>query len=442
MLSICRVGVLTAIVLEMAVSLPTMSISGATYVVRLHSSASDPLNLDGVVGENALLGDPVPMTSSNGKRYLCYVPVQKEVKDSSEPKAKQSLLEIARDAITRLKPRCLPTVETELHGSYEICHGKSVAVSDIDGVMARHDTKRKLGTLQSESFVPGFANYEFRHAERYPDDIKVVERLATGEPVYTQVYGHTADEVAVVVQYVCASSPVTALLGRRPHTPTAMEAQDRAIAFLFGSRWFCFDKDAKSINDVQVAPFVKPSFEAMPCIRRTEGWWSYEFCLDDRVSQFHREQNGETTAEFSLGVHAPDTSPALLKNHNHLTTEFLDDTYDKPQPTVVQVYEGGTPCGEVERTRSTRVLLFCPNLNKQAPYIISIQESATCSYLLKVAVPSLCEHPHFANEERLRLESLSQTIHCVPSLEITPPSDAQAKAVSSSTASKTSKDEL
>ncbi|ETV89354.1 hypothetical protein, variant [Aphanomyces astaci] len=403
-----------------AASVPSISIAGVSYVVRLHSSVPDPLKHDDSDGENPLnlLGDPVPMTSSNGKRYLCYVPVQADLQDENEPNAKLSLLDIARDAITRLKPQCLPTVETSLRGAYEICHGKSIAVSEVDGVVAKHDTKRKLGSFQSDSFQPGFSNYDFRNAERYPDDAQVVARLARGDDVYTQLYGHTPDDVAVVVQYACSTSPVTALLGRRPPNPSAATELDRAVAFVFGSRWFCFDNDAESINDIHVTPFARPSFESSPCVRRTEGWWTYEYCLGHHVSQFHREQNGETTSEFSLGVHAMDTNAELGKSRKDtIATEFLDDTYDKPQPAFEQVYEGGTPCDEVDRARSTRVLLFCPTLKKQAPYIISIQESATCAYVLKVAVPSLCDHPYFAKDERLRLDSQSQTIHCVPATE-------------------------
>ncbi|RHY32885.1 hypothetical protein DYB25_001823 [Aphanomyces astaci] len=294
-----------------AASVPSISIAGVSYVVRLHSSVPDPLKHDDSDGENplSLLGDPVPMTSSNGKRYLCYVPVQADLQDENEPNAKLSLLDIARDAITRLKPQCLPTVETSLRGAYEICHGKSIAVSEVDGVVAKHDTKRQLGSFQSDSFQPGFSNYDFRNAERYPDDAQA-PRLARGDDVYTQLYGHTQDDVAVVVQYACSTSPVTALLGRRPPNPSAATEQDRAVAFVFGSRWFCFDNDAESINDIHVTPFTRPSVHAM-----------------------------DTNAE--LGKSRKDT----------IATEFLDDTYDKPQPAFEQVYEGGTPCDEVDRAR-------------------------------------------------------------------------------------------
>ncbi|KAF0701130.1 Aste57867_8353 [Aphanomyces stellatus] len=376
----------------------SISVGETSYVVRLHASTSEALahlSQDNDYADNsvsstsALQGEPMPMTSSNGKRYLCYIPLSPDVKRDAVPKQTLSLVEIGREAAAKLKPHCIPTVEPLLQGAFEICHGEGVSVSTIEEGVVQVDSKRK-----------------------------VRERLLHGESVYTQSFGSRLESPEVLVQYACWNSPVTSLIGRRVPNLSSPSPEDHATAFLFGSRWFCLDADAESVADVSVTAFLAPSFENNACVRRTEGWWTYEFCVGDKMSQFHREQNGELTAEFSLGAWDADANAALQKNRKAIVSEFLDDTYDKAQPAVEQMYDNGTPCDEVGRHRSTRVLMFCPALKKQAPYIISIQESSTCSYLLKVAVPSLCDHPYFAREERLRSELLSQTIHCVPAGEI------------------------
>ncbi|CAK4983902.1 unnamed protein product [Aphanomyces euteiches] len=427
-------------------SATTISIGDTSYVVRLHSSTPEALAYQSNdSGESlpklTLTGEPMPMTSSNGKRYLCYIPESKGLKEDTEAKPKQSWLDVASEAARNLKPHCLPTVEPKLDGAFEICHGESISVSEIEGTAVKHDTKTQVGVLQADSRQLAFIDYEFRNADRYPEDKIVHDRVSKGEMVYTQAFGPERDDIKILVQYVCWNTSVTSPIGRRVPNLSSPSSIDHAISFLFGSRWFCLNNEAESINDVAVSGFFSPSFESDSCIRRTEGWWTYELCIGDRMSQFHREQNGELTAEFSLGTYNADANLASIKSRKSIVSEFLDDTYDKPQPAFEEVYEGGTPCDEVGRKRWTRVLMFCPTLKKQTPYIISIQESATCSYLLKVAVPSLCEHPYFAKEEQLRLELLSQTIHCVRATE--PSKEAQNELTSATLSAKVSeKDEL
>ena len=46
------------------------------------------------------------------------------------------------------------------------------------------------------------------------------------------------------------------------------------------------------------------------CFYRVEGWWTYEFCFQKHLKQFHQENN-VNTAEFLLGTNRmlSDRSP-------------------------------------------------------------------------------------------------------------------------------------
>ena len=45
------------------------------------------------------------------------------------------------------------------------------------------------------------------------------------------------------------------------------------------------------------------------CAELNEGWWTYQWCHEKEVRQYHREPSGKVTADWSLGHFVPQKSP-------------------------------------------------------------------------------------------------------------------------------------
>jgi hypothetical protein len=179
------------------------------------------------------------------------------------------------------------------------------------------------------------------------------------------------------------------------------------------------------------------------CIKRNEGWWTYEFCIGRQIRQYHRESDGSITSEFLLGMYDteknnPSSSSASSEqqqqeyHQRQLVYEHIDATQETPRPAFLEYYAQGTPCNEFEvpRPRTTKVYYYCSTTtgggtstgsssssstssSSSHHHILSVKETQTCTYTLKIASPVLCEHPHFINEEE-KSEDHAEMIHCIP----------------------------
>ncbi|KDO32874.1 hypothetical protein SPRG_02566 [Saprolegnia parasitica CBS 223.65] len=389
----------------------SMVMADSSYVVRLHGSEAEALRqvntkspFDDAPPVSTLPGEPMPMTASNGKRYVCYVPTVSSEEHDPATDVKQTRVEIGREIAEKVRPKCLTHADVKSRTLFEVCHSKAIHRADLlDGTQHADPASRaKVADYTSDADLKPLVEYmRIKPSPKSPEAQFTPETL-----LYTQYFGPN-----IAVQFACSDAPALAFLGL--HTPTPSSP---LTAFLLGSRSFCLDKYAESALDLSVDHFLKPLTTANTCIKRTEGWWTYEVCFGNKISQFRRETTGEITAEFSLGQWSAAANDALQANHKAILSEFMDGTHDKEQPAYEEIYDSGTPCDAVDRSRMTRLLLFCPTLKTQPPYIISIQETSTCNYMIKVAAPAVCAHPHFAKEDRRRAE-LAQAIHCVPDVD-------------------------
>ncbi len=169
------------------------------------------------------------------------------------------------------------------------------------------------------------------------------------------------------------------------------------------------------------------------CLKKNEGWWTYRFCYQSTIHQFHESVDIDvdrgtmkTTieAENILGKYDPmDTE--RFPNEEEINHVFfpegkrLDDAGDRedvqqtPQilgvdaPCFVQEYTEGDLCegsdvidsairgGEVGEggiiQRSTTVRYFCGDTRE----LIRINEDHTCHYVIDISVPELCYHKYF-----------------------------------------------
>ncbi|KAL1604119.1 Protein OS-9 [Paraconiothyrium brasiliense] len=186
------------------------------------------------------------------------------------------------------------------------------------------------------------------------------------------------------------------------------------------------------------------------CIYYLSGWWSYAFCYKDHVKQFHQLPPGRGGApiyppvedhavnSFILGRFSEKDKEKKSEERKTLGSEQeardLDDEGNAKQGTadteskqetgldlprletkgssryMVQRLAGGTECDLTGRERKIEVQFHC---NPQPmDKIAMIKEISTCSYLMIIYTPRLCNDIAFQPPQ----ENLAHPITCQPVL--------------------------
>lgn len=143
------------------------------------------------------------------------------------------------------------------------------------------------------------------------------------------------------------------------------------------------------------------------------GWWSYSFCYNTAVTQFHPLPAGKgaplypptedpTTPSYVLGKFSPSQIPK--KQQARLDAGDSGKSADTENPTpqpqakgsvryLVQKLQGGTTCDLTGRDRKVEVQFHCHP--QSADRIGWIKEVSTCSYLMVIYTPRLCNDVAF-----------------------------------------------
>jgi Glucosidase II beta subunit-like protein len=166
------------------------------------------------------------------------------------------------------------------------------------------------------------------------------------------------------------------------------------------------------------------------CAQYHQGWWSYEWCFEDKVSQFHVNienaggKNEVITVEdmTNLGEFKGISS---TKISNPFSTSLQDsEVQSKNEMTVEfekrEFFVEGDICAATGQPRkSEAVLLCCPSATKSRKksivfqdgkrmetdlvYLKGIVEWETCSYTVTICTPLLC-HEQLLDEEHSGLD--------------------------------------
>ncbi|KAJ6863443.1 hypothetical protein NC652_040098 [Populus alba x Populus x berolinensis] len=132
------------------------------------------------------------------------------------------------------------------------------------------------------------------------------------------------------------------------------------------------------------------------CFVRQEGWWSYELCYQNKIRQFHVEDEKEKVVqEFILGVYDEEATAAFNQNLSDISTLKDPRSKDASQRYHAHQYTNGTICDLTNEPRETEVRFVCSG---PGAMISSIIELSTCKYALTVQSPMLCKHPLFQEE--------------------------------------------
>ncbi|RAH83868.1 protein OS-9 [Aspergillus japonicus CBS 114.51] len=153
------------------------------------------------------------------------------------------------------------------------------------------------------------------------------------------------------------------------------------------------------------------------CMYYISGWWSYSFCYKEKVKQFHALPSGSgvpnyppmedpTTQSFVLGrfplggeegaegednfAHAGESTH---KKATASTTDVAELQTKGGSRYLVQRLDGGTRCDLTGRRRKIEVQFHChPQSTDRIGWI---KETATCSYLMIIYTPRLCNDAVF-----------------------------------------------
>mmetsp|Transcript_14229 Transcript_14229/g.40269 ORF Transcript_14229/g.40269 Transcript_14229/m.40269 type:complete len:386 (-) Transcript_14229:195-1352(-) len=355
------------------------------------------------------------MAGATGDAFECFVPRTKEESlggdaadagDNVDPAAREQaalrskqLAEMEKQLLN-LKGMC--QLKRMGYWSYKICPFQSVEQIHYEGNVNQMSfslgTYATLGRLAARakpsSKRSGSDDSQPNGAERAPSDAEDMEW------VQTFVNGTNGRETRVV--YLCEAT--TARM-----TVASIEEIELHKYEIHVQTPFACNATAEWQAKQLLLPLIGQ------CVRRTEDWWTYELCFERHIRQFHKEKDGRLT-EFSLGEFGTLDNARIEKSG-----ELLSRDPTTLRPVMQQSYSGGTLCDLKEVHRASTVFYLCSaqaqhdSLQATPIGIVSITESPSCNYIVKVHVPQLCDHPYFKEGGAAQVRSTITTIHCVPS---------------------------
>jgi len=174
----------------------------------------------------------------------------------------------------------------------------------------------------------------------------------------------------------------------------------------------CVLPDASEIElpqDDAQQPDTEPDALLAPlegsCLQRITGWWTYEYCYNKHIRQFHMEDS-KVVNEFYLGSQKIDKEePSRPFGDEQQQQQPLDGQLDDKY--FSHFFDEGTPCDLTGIPRTTEVRYFCANM--ESTIISGISEHSTCNYVLMVASPLLCQHSSYQTNREL-----IEKIQCFP----------------------------
>jgi len=154
-----------------------------------------------------------------------------------------------------------------------------------------------------------------------------------------------------------------------------------------------------------------------PCLFYTTGWWSYSFCYNSEVKQFHSLPPGQNGAPIWPPTEDPTTPTYILgridqgvqhwkSGDDEAKHEVVELQRKAETSYLVQRLENGTPCDLTGKDRNIEIQFHC---NPQTTDRIGwIKETATCAYLMVIYTPRLCNDIAFLPPK----ESTAHPITC------------------------------
>ncbi|KAK5941437.1 Protein OS-9 [Knufia obscura] len=154
--------------------------------------------------------------------------------------------------------------------------------------------------------------------------------------------------------------------------------------------------------------------EGQQCLYYTTGWWSYMFCYNSYVKQYHAVALSPQGRQWPP-PEDPNTPSYVLGSYDSVMKQPAVE--GSPQPKtgdlqtqsettfLVQKLEGGTPCDLTGKPRKIEVQYHCsPGTPDRIGWI---KETATCAYQMVVYTSRLCNDVVFQPPKEAHLHKIN-----------------------------------
>ncbi|CAK9297193.1 unnamed protein product [Gordionus sp. m RMFG-2023] len=169
------------------------------------------------------------------------------------------------------------------------------------------------------------------------------------------------------------------------------EVEDEFImASKYGDKFSClipkvfypkmFSEDEAENFVKNLSKLLKPLLKG-PCLKKSDGWWTYEFCYKRFIRQYHLHDGEIRGMQTILGSFSHDINwKSLFKLKRINEVDYH-----------TQYYSNGTYCDINNKPRDAEVKYFCSSKKSH----LSMVKESNCSYAIHVHTPLLCKHPFF-----------------------------------------------
>lgn len=188
--------------------------------------------------------------------------------------------------------------------------------------------------------------------------------------------------------YLCTIPHVTRLPANETRLPASEEEKQKELAR-------AADRGRELLAGMQ----------SNQCLFYSTGWWTYSFCYNQQVRQFHALSAGQTggrtwppqedptTPAFVLGKVDAETKDPSAPDQNPQTAVTTELQTKAETSYLVQKLNGGTQCDLTGKDRRIDIEFHCnPQLTDRIGWI---KEVSTCAYLMVVYTPRLCSDVAF-----------------------------------------------
>ncbi|KAJ1991577.1 Protein OS-9 [Coemansia sp. RSA 1358] len=148
------------------------------------------------------------------------------------------------------------------------------------------------------------------------------------------------------------------------------------------------------------------------CLSYTSEYWTFEYCHNRYVRQYHRSAPGQSGRIVEVGYKLGEYT-----NRKQISAEEGSDVGTTKISTIgrkrflTQMWGGGTMCDVTGRPRQVEVQFHC-DLNSPEGVAL-VEEVFSCQYVVVIRTPRLCADPLFYNMAESAIHNISCQ-HVVP----------------------------